>query len=76
MVPWSCARAVEPAAPEEGGGEEGDEPAVGVLFAGFPLGAQEADQVGPEDGEDSEGKPGPPEARGRRTEDRGGLWRR
>ncbi len=53
-------RAVEPTAPEEGGGKERDEPAVGILFPGFPLGAQKADQVEPEDGEEGEGEPSGP----------------
>ena len=66
-------RAVEPAAPEEGGGKEGDKPAVGVLLAGFPLGAEQADQVEPEDAERGEGKEAPPEVRGQRSEGSGGT---
>jgi len=46
------------------------------LLVGLPRVAELAAQVEPEEGEGGEGKEAPPEVRGQRSEDSGGLRRR
>ena len=60
---------------EEAEGEDGDEPAVGVLFVGGPFVAELATEVEPKDREGSEGKPERPGAwhSGRRRQGGGGY---
>lgn len=60
VVLWSWQRAGGPFFQEEAEGEQGDKPAVGVLFVGLPDVAELSDKVEPQNREGGEGEPEAP----------------